>query len=207
MNGQRKSLAAQIDRLDSILDALSDGLNQSVQTVVEQVVERVVGQAVQTAVATALADPAVRSRLNSTSKPTGLIGRIARSARWAWDALCSLVCTAWRAVTGLACRAGSATAKGVRLVGSGTRSICTWTTVIASASRLRIRVLTHMVQRVRKPLLVSMSVGLTISVACFVAGPFIASMVSGLCASLLAALAQALRPVWRALAQVRGEVA
>src|SRR5262245_8590402 len=50
-NGQeRKTLASQLDRLDSILDALSDGLNQAVATAVEGAVERAVRQAVGQAV-------------------------------------------------------------------------------------------------------------------------------------------------------------
>src|SRR5262245_63641128 len=50
-NGQvRKTLASQLDRLDSILDALSDGLNEAVATAVEGAVERAVRQAVGQAV-------------------------------------------------------------------------------------------------------------------------------------------------------------
>ena len=46
----RKSLSAEIDRLDRILDALSDGLNEAVATAVEGAVERAVRQAVGQAV-------------------------------------------------------------------------------------------------------------------------------------------------------------
>src|SRR4051794_31444145 len=50
-NGQeRKTLAAQLDRLDSILDGLSDALNGAVATAVEGAVERAVKQAVGEAV-------------------------------------------------------------------------------------------------------------------------------------------------------------
>src|SRR5437764_6862859 len=50
-NGQsRKTLASQLDRLDSILDGLSDGLNEAVATAVEGAVERTVRQAVGEAV-------------------------------------------------------------------------------------------------------------------------------------------------------------
>src|SRR5262245_54917499 len=50
-NGQiRKTLASQLDRLDSILDGLSDGLNEAVATAVEGAVERAVKQAVGEAV-------------------------------------------------------------------------------------------------------------------------------------------------------------
>ena len=50
-NGQRKSLASQIDRLDALLDGLADGLNgavaQAVQVAVALAVREAVGQAVQ----------------------------------------------------------------------------------------------------------------------------------------------------------------
>ena len=46
----RKTLASQLDRLDSILDGLSDGLNEAVASAVEGAVERAVKQAVGEAV-------------------------------------------------------------------------------------------------------------------------------------------------------------
>src|SRR5436309_730721 len=50
-NGQvRKTLASQLDRLDSILDGLSDALNGAVATAVEGAVERAVRHAVSEAV-------------------------------------------------------------------------------------------------------------------------------------------------------------
>jgi hypothetical protein len=50
-NGQvRKTLAAQLDRLDSILDGLSAGLNEAVASAVGGAVERAVKQAVGEAV-------------------------------------------------------------------------------------------------------------------------------------------------------------
>jgi hypothetical protein len=50
-NGQaRKTLASQLDRLDSILDGLSEGLNEAVATAVEGAVGRAVKQAVGEAV-------------------------------------------------------------------------------------------------------------------------------------------------------------
>ena len=49
-NGVRKTLASQLDRLDSILDGLSDALNEAVSTAVEGAVERAVRQAVGEAV-------------------------------------------------------------------------------------------------------------------------------------------------------------
>src|SRR5215472_9660383 len=49
-NGVRKTLASQLDRLDSILDGLADALNGAVASAVEGAVERAVKQAVGEAV-------------------------------------------------------------------------------------------------------------------------------------------------------------
>jgi hypothetical protein len=53
-NGVRKTLASQLDRLDSILDGLSDGLNEAVATAVEGAVGRAVQVAVRQAVGEAV---------------------------------------------------------------------------------------------------------------------------------------------------------
>ena len=59
-NGVRKTLASQIDRLDSILDGLSENLNQAVadavQGAVGLAVRQAVGQAVKEAVQAVLAE-------------------------------------------------------------------------------------------------------------------------------------------------------
>src|SRR5215470_5899299 len=61
-NGQvRKTLASQLDRLDSILDGLSDALNGAVASAVEGAVRQAVSQAVketlQAVIAEALTNP------------------------------------------------------------------------------------------------------------------------------------------------------
>jgi hypothetical protein len=49
VNGQeRKTLASQIDRLDSILDGLSEALSESVSSAVQEAVSLAVKEAVQT---------------------------------------------------------------------------------------------------------------------------------------------------------------
>ena len=53
---QRKSLAEQIDRLDTILDTLGEGLNEAVAAAVEQAVEQAVRAGVRQGVSGALAE-------------------------------------------------------------------------------------------------------------------------------------------------------
>jgi hypothetical protein len=63
-NGQtRKTLAGQIDRLDSILDGLSEGLDQAVAQAVREAVGLAVQEAVQAVLAELLTNPALREHL------------------------------------------------------------------------------------------------------------------------------------------------
>ena len=73
----RKSLAEQIDRLDSILDNLGEGLNdavagamqEAVGLAVRQAVEQAVRQGVQAAVAEVLSNPDVLALLRAAAPP------------------------------------------------------------------------------------------------------------------------------------------
>ena len=63
-NGQtRKTLANQIDRLDSILDGLSEGLDQAVAQAVREAVGLAVREAVQAVLAELLTNPLLREQL------------------------------------------------------------------------------------------------------------------------------------------------
>ena len=64
MNGPaRKTLASQLDRLDSILDGLSEGLHQAVAQAVREAVGLAVREAVQAVLAELLSNPALREQL------------------------------------------------------------------------------------------------------------------------------------------------
>src|SRR6516165_8158043 len=64
MNGPtRKTLASQIDRLDSILDGLSEGLAQAVAQAVREAVGLAVQEAVQAVLAEVLTNPLLREQL------------------------------------------------------------------------------------------------------------------------------------------------
>src|SRR5688572_14668437 len=86
----RKSLAAELDRLDKILDCLSDGLNEAVRDTVAQVVRDVVREAVQVAVGEALADAQLRAQLSPTQN-SGTASPIRRG----WRLLTRMTSTCW----------------------------------------------------------------------------------------------------------------
>ena len=81
-NGQtRKTLASQLDRLDTILDTLGDGLNQAVASAVEQAVSTAVHRAVQGVIAEVLTNPDLLALLRAAAAPGGAEGAAADRLR------------------------------------------------------------------------------------------------------------------------------
>jgi hypothetical protein len=69
-NGQtRKTLASQLDRLDSILDGLSEGLSDAVASAVREAVGLAVREAVQAVLTELLNNPALREQLQKAVPP------------------------------------------------------------------------------------------------------------------------------------------
>jgi hypothetical protein len=66
VNGTRKSLAEQIDRLDSILDGMADGLQGAVADAVRQAVTAAVQEAVRGVLAELLTNPDLLALLRGT---------------------------------------------------------------------------------------------------------------------------------------------
>jgi hypothetical protein len=86
-NGQqRKSLASQIDRLDSILDGLGEGLNEAVATAVQEAVGIAVREALKAVLTEVLSNPVFLARIRSAVTPParekkpGLSARVAAAA-------------------------------------------------------------------------------------------------------------------------------
>src|SRR6476619_6961806 len=69
LNGQRKTLATQLDRLDRILDGLAEALNEAVADAVRQSVAATVGEAVQAAVKEVLMHPELLRAAAATAAP------------------------------------------------------------------------------------------------------------------------------------------
>jgi hypothetical protein len=70
VNGQeRKTLASQIDRLDTILDGLSEALSESVATAVQEAVSLAVKEAVHTVLTEVLTNAELRDRLQPPCPP------------------------------------------------------------------------------------------------------------------------------------------
>jgi hypothetical protein len=66
---QRKTLAAQIDRLDAMLDGLADGLNEAVAQAVKDAVALAVQEAVRVVLSETLTNPVLLAKLQVTASP------------------------------------------------------------------------------------------------------------------------------------------
>jgi hypothetical protein len=132
MNGPaRKTLASQIDRLDSILDGLSDGLSDAVAQAVREAVGLAVREAVQAVLTELLTNPALREQLQGPAasepaapdgpankngggkgRPAALCGRVGDTLR-----------SACRAGAGWLRQAGRAASLAWRLAGARVRAV------------------------------------------------------------------------------------
>jgi hypothetical protein len=130
MNGPaRKTLASQLDRLDSILGGLSDGLNDAVAQAVREAVGLAVREAVQAVLTELLTNPELREQLQKAAPPDspppaehapeGGGGRLAALCGRVGDKLRS----ACRAGAGCLRQAGRATSLAWRLAGERVRAV------------------------------------------------------------------------------------
>jgi hypothetical protein len=132
MNGPtRKTLASQIDRLDSILDGLSEGLTDAVASAVREAVGLAVQEAVQAVLAELLTNPVLREQLQrpaaaESAPPDGPANKqVGGKSRLA--ALCGRVGdklrSACRAGIGWLRQAGRAAPLAWRLAGAWVRAV------------------------------------------------------------------------------------
>ena len=168
VNGKtRKTLASQLDRLDSILDGLSEGLNGAVADAVREATGAAVEQAVHKALLEVLTNPDVLALLAGAAPPRqpasaradgaerpGLRGRLATAKAWA---------------------AGRARAA---------RTVCHRALGGVKAGLLGL-------WRLRRQLLTAVSVGATVGLAAYLAGPWLSAVAGGLAGGMLSRLGRA----------------
>jgi hypothetical protein len=195
---ERKSLASQLDRLDTILDGLADGLNEAVATAVKQAVV----VAVEAAVRELLASAELHRRLHP--EPAAKPGFFRRAASMLCRGAVSLAKGCWSGAVSLVCHCTVKTTAvvsalnegGVQVVARARRGVA------AFARRVWLGgfVAAGVARRFRTTLLVAACVGAGLALACYLAGPAVSSLVNGvagflgaLAAGALARLRQALR--------------
>jgi hypothetical protein len=128
----RKTLATQLDRLDSILDGLGDGLSEAVSTAVQQAVSVAVQQAVVEVLTNADLQRLLHPPAPETPPPTpppvpekggGLLRGALGLARRTWAAARVAAGSAWGRVQALARGAGQLAKAGVQRVRRGACSL------------------------------------------------------------------------------------
>jgi hypothetical protein len=179
-NGQiRKTLASQLDRLDGILDTLGEGLNEAVATVVQETV----AVAVQAAVTEVLTNPELQQRLRALRSPRTSSNPIAEAAKSLWSCFKGVLQASISKVTTWL---GNAWAKTIAFL-SGFKATVADKAVDASGKIkavgkglwMRTLLALTLARRMRKALLVAMAAGITVGLGCYLSGPVVSSLVSG----------------------------
>jgi hypothetical protein len=194
--GQRKSLAGQLDRLDRVLDGLAEGLNEAVAHAVKDVVS----VAVEAAVREVLTNAELLRRLRPDSQVRP--GLLRTAAGMLCRGLVSAAKKGWNWATGLVGYCRNKATESVSALQQGHKALVVHVRRGMTAFARRVWfarfVAMGLLLRFRKPLLVALATGIMIGVGCYLAGPAVASTVSGLAGfagSLLASLLSRLRRV------------
>jgi hypothetical protein len=196
--GERKSLAGQLDRLDRILDGFADGLNEAVA----QAVKETVSAAVEAAVREVLTSTELSRRLHAeeAARP----GLLRRAAATLGCGLVSVARDCWNWLTTLVGQGRDKAAEAAAAFQRGRQTLAVSVRRGMSAFSRRLwlsgLVAAGLLRRFRRPILVATVSGLVIGFGCYLAGPAVASTVSGLAgfsaslaAGTLARLQQVLR--------------
>lgn len=187
---QRKSLAAEIERLDRVVEALEDGLKTTVAQVVREAVFVAVQQTIQAIVAEALAQPELLRQLANLTAPPSVVGSepasptsqksscagLRRKLGHVWWWLRSGVCDTWN-----------------------------WTGSKLPGVRQRMREAGQMLWRNRGIVAMSALIGLSLGAGGYLSGPVVSSYALGLCSSALSAAVFVLSPFVRLWKSLQGQ--
>jgi hypothetical protein len=208
---QRKSLASQIDRLDSILDGLADALNESVSDAVREVVGQAVREAVQATVREVLASPELlRAALH---KHSPAVPTPAPAKRQPLKGLLQGVRTACakvkQATVHAGMKLGRALAWGLDKLRQGCAVVgnhCKQTVVGCIRSVRCLGTIGTHLWRFRRSCTIALTVGVISGVGSYLAGPLIASVASGVSGAALTLAGMILLPLGRLLMGSTGNV-
>jgi hypothetical protein len=185
---QKKTLAGQLDRLDTIIDALDEALPGAVADAVQQAVSAAVKQAAEAVLREVLGNPGLLRALNPQATQSSEPASKPSSARRAWSWLCGKVVNAGAWLCEKAKQAASGVGSLVRTVCSGARRVV-----------LAVSGLVGWARRHRVKLAVATVVGLAVGVAGYLGGPAVSSGMLGLAGALSSLVGSTLAPVFRLL--------
>src|SRR5579884_1627454 len=168
----RKSLASQIDRLDSMLDGLSDGLTEAVADAVKIAVTGAAKEAMQAAIVEILTNPEILAKMNASrpqpiqpainSKPAGptmkeRFGQFCQNIRTDLANLRTIVVNRGRQLRGWA--------------------FGVWKGLVSRLSALWEK--SRVLGRYKRPLVIAAGVGTAVAIGAWFAGPQLSAILSG----------------------------
>jgi hypothetical protein len=188
-NGQvRKSLAEQIDRLDTLLDGLAEGLNAAVALAVKEAVRSVLAELLANADLQAQLQslrPAPKPGPSVIPNPTPsrvrrLIGRLGQWLGTGLKTSCLVVCSAAGSVVSTVQTGLSSFGRGCQHIRHSLTTACGTVVakvcVLASRTWQTVRLLRHVAGSV----LLASVVGVLLALVTFHAGPWLAALASGI---------------------------
>jgi hypothetical protein len=159
-NGQsRKTLASQLDRLDTILDTLEQGLQEAVASAVQEAVGLAVREAIKGLMTEVLTNPDVLGQVRALLAPV-IVKNTPKPAAKLQAAVKERFGRLWSSIKGRVSAVKQA-------CGQVLRRIRQWTGKLLS----RLRVLAQF----KSQLLLSLGVGLASGVGAYFAGPYVAA--------------------------------
>jgi hypothetical protein len=194
---QRKTLATQLDRLDNTIDALADGINRAVADAVREGVTVAVQQAVQMVIREVLANPELlRQLVAQLAPPAPPLAAVVEprpvepsTLQKVIHSIGSRLSCCWLWLRTKTTNAMSWCWQQLRLVPSAFRS----------ADRTLGTVGTWL-WAWRKPLVISLIVGLLMGWMGYLSGPVVSSLALGVCSSAMSMVTYLLAPfvkLWR----------
>jgi hypothetical protein len=167
-NRTRKQLSEQIDRLDAILDGLSDALNESVAQAVREASAVAVREAVQGVLTELMTNPQVLAALHPTP-PAGPPVPPPPTLRDRLGMLGAVLAARWHDL-GQGCRASA------RVIQQGVAA--SWRGAHRAGGTVWSRCL--LLGKIKKQILTALGVGVVAALLTWLAGPWLATLISGL---------------------------
>lgn len=208
MNGsnrtQRKTLAAQIDRLDEILTGLGDKLNDSIALSMKDVVSEVVREAVQTAVREVLSSPdLLRAALArhepeaAAEQPDPTEPKNNSMSMWRW--LGGKASDLWASTRQSLSFTWFGLLSVIAIMGNWAQQRCFVLAGCAAIVWTALLMVGLGMWRFRRSCAIAVGVGVMAGVIGYLVGPVIASAMCGLGGAMLAVSAMVLVPLGRLL--------
>jgi len=202
---QRKTLATEIDRLDSMLDGLAEGLNDAVASAVKDVVGQVVREAVEVAVKEVLSNPdLLRAALAQHTPPASQAQ--AATPKEQRRSFKDMLKGGWNWLCQKATQAKSKLGQGltwcVEKLSKGCSGLWNGCSRFTGRCVSGVKTLGNVglvVWRFRRTFSLVMSAGLICSVCGYYAGPVISALLCGLGGMTLTLSAMILVPLWHLL--------